>query len=521
MMASAPLLAGLDVGTTSIKAVVYDRAGNALSRAAVSTPTHTPRPGWASYDAEELWAASAEVLRAALAGVPNPEDVRGIAVASVGEAVVPLAADGTPTGETIAWYDTRTYPQVEWLDREIGKDRLFAISGVSLQPIFSLCKLLWLKQERPEAWAQTTRVLFVADYIAWRLSGEAMTDYSLASRTLMFDLHRHQWSREILDAAGIDSGMLAPLAPGGTPIGPVTPAASAETGLPTTCVVATGGHDHVCGALAAGVTRTGQMLNSLGTAEAVFLPLAAPITDAAAGREGFAQGAHVIGDLAYCFGGQYTSGACVTWARDLVAAPGETPPSYDQLFAEAAAAPAGSLGVCFLPHLRLANAPYDDPKSRGAFIGLSADVKRGALVRSVLEGLAFETAASYDALLRYPEAIPATEIIAIGGGARNELLMRIKATVMGQPILVVEAEEATALGAALLGGLGAGVYTDIDDALGSLTYGRRLVEPLTADAAMYEAVFREVFLPLYPTIRPLSHASVDIQRRLGPAAGRE
>jgi xylulokinase len=517
-MPSDSLLVGLDVGTTSIKAVVYDPTGAALARATRPTPTHSPRPGWASYDAEELWSVSCAVLQEALSAVPSREAVRGIAVASVGEAVVPLAADGTPTGETIVWYDTRTQPQAEWLDRVIGKDRLFAITGVSLQPIFSLCKLLWLKQERPADWARTTRAHFVADYIAFRLSGASMTDYSLASRTLMFDLHRQEWSGEILEAAGIGSDVLAPLAPGGTAIGTVTAAASAATGLPRTCVVSTGGHDHVCGALAAGVTRPGQMLNSLGTAEAVFLPLAGPIVDPAAGREGFAQGAHVIGGMAYCFAGQYTSGACVSWVRQLVSGPGD-PPSYETLFAEAGAAPAGSLGTCFLPHLRLANPPYDDPRSRGAFVGLNADVGRGALVRAVLEGLAFESNASYEALLRYPEASRAAEIIAIGGGTRNQLLMRIKATVMGQPITVVEAEEATALGAAVLGGLGAGVYRDVDDALATLAYGRHVIEPVAADAPMYDAVYRRVFLPLYPAVRDLSHASVEIQREFGPTAG--
>ncbi|MFM9108947.1 MAG: L-fuculokinase, partial [Chloroflexota bacterium] len=336
-----------------------------------------------------------------------------------------------------------------------------------------------------------------------------------------FDLHRREWSAEILAAAGIDPGLLSPLAPGGTGLGPVTAAAAEATGLPAGCIVATRGHDHVCGAVAAGVTRPGQMLNSLGTAEAVFLPLLRPMTDPAAGREGFAQGAHVVGDRAYCFGGLYTSGACVTWARNLMAGPGEAPPGYETLFAEAAAVPAGSLGACFLPHLRLANPPYDDPRSRGTFVGLSADVGRGALMRAVLEGISFETRVSYEGLLRRPEALPASEIVAIGGGTRNDLLMRIKATVMGQPIVVAEAEEATALGAALLGGLGAGVYRDLDDALASMAYGRRLVEPAPEDAAMYEAVYRRVFQPLYPTVQALSHATVDIQRELGPAAARE
>lgn len=506
------LLAGLDVGTSSIKAVVYDPTGKALARAAVPTPTHYPRPGWAYYDAEELWAGAVRVLREVLAALPDARAVAGIAVASVGEAIVPLDNDGRPTGEVVAWFDTRTQPQVDWLDRHLGKDAIFASSGVSLQPIFSLCKLLWLKQERPDDWARTRRCLLVADYIAWRLCGVAATDHSLASRTLMLNLHTLEWDRPTLDAAGIHPDVLAPLVPGGTRLGPVTPAAASETGLPETCVVASGGHDHVCGALAAGVTEPGQMLNSLGTAEAIFLPLQRPITDPAAGRQGYTQGAHVVGGRPYVFAGQYTSGASLAWARDLFAPPGGEPPPWDLLLAGAANAPAGSLGVCFLPHLRLANPPHDDPKSRGAFIGLSTDVGRDALVRAVLEGLAFETRATCEPLFAYPEVAPPRETIAIGGGARNELLMRIKATVMGHPIEVIDAEEATALGAAVLGGLGAGVYKDVPDALSSLRHARRVVEPDPDPAIrdLYERIYREVFLRLYPAVAAVNHAGVDI-----------
>lgn len=504
------LLVGLDVGTTSIKAVVYDPSGRALGRASVPTPTDYPRPGWATYDAELLWQGAVRVLREALAAVPDAREVAGIAVASVGESIVPLDAAGNPTGEVIAWFDTRTRPQVEWLDRHVGKDAIFASSGVSLQPIFSLCKLLWLKQERPADWARTRRCLMVADYIAWRLSGETATDHSLASRTLMLNLHDLEWDRATLEGAGIDPAVLAPLVPGGTRLGTVTPDAARATGLPVTCVVATGGHDHVCGALAAGVTEPGQMLNSLGTAEAIFLPLERPLTDPAIGRRGYTQGAHVVGGRPYVFAGQYTSGASVSWVRSLFTPTGGEPPAWEPLLAGAASAPAGSVGVCFLPHLRLANPPYDDPKSRGAFVGLSADVGRDAMVRAVLEGLAFETRSTYEPLFAYPEVVPPRETVAIGGGTRNDLLMAIKATVAGQPLTVTDAEEATALGAAMLGGLGAGVYRDVPHALASLRYERRIVEPDPATRDLYERIYREVFLPLYPAVAAVNHASVDI-----------
>ena len=185
-----------------------------------------------------------------------------------------LDAAGAATTDSIAWFDIRTRPQATWLAERIGKDELFARSGLSLQPIFSLNKLLWHREHEPDAWARSVRWLMLADFIAHRLCGEAATDLSLASRTLMLDLRRKRWDEQTLAQAGIDPRLLAPLVPGGTSLGTVTASAAALTGLPVTAVVAAGGHDHVCGALAAGVTRPGQMLNSLGTAEAVFLPIA-------------------------------------------------------------------------------------------------------------------------------------------------------------------------------------------------------------------------------------------------------
>ena len=509
-MADAQLLVGLDVGSTSIKAVVYRPDGTAIARGSVPTPTHYPKPGWAYFLAEELWDGCVTALRQALAEVDDPRAVVGVAVASIGESVVPIAADGTPTGEVVSWFDTRTRPQATWLDDVVGKDEIFRRTGLSRQPIFSLCKILWFKQERPEEFARTVKWLMVADYIAWRLSGEAVTDLSLASRSLAMNLHAFDWDRDMLAAAGISPDVLAPLASGGTRIGTVSADASRITGLPTTCAVSTGGHDHVCGAFAAGVVEPGQLLNSLGTAEAVFLAADAPLTDPEAGRQGYTQGAHVVGKRRYVLAGLYTSGACVTWVRDLLTAAGGEPPTYDALFAQAAAAPAGSLGTCFLPHLRLANPPYDDPKSRGTFVGLSWDVNQGALVRSVLEGIAFEGRRSLESLVAFSGVVPPTSCVAIGGGTRNSLLMDIKATVMGIPVTVADAEEATALGAALLAGLGAGVYANVDAALSAMTYPRHDVAAVPEWSSIYERIYRDVYTAIYDRVAPLSHALVDI-----------
>ena len=504
------LLLGIDVGTTSIKAVVYGTDGLAVASASRPTPTHVPRPRWAYYRPDELWAAVVAAVRESIAGIDDPGRIVSVAVASVAEAGVLLDAAGEATTDSIAWFDTRTRPQVEWLAERIGQDRLFARTGLSLQPIFSLNKLLWHREHEPAAWARSVRWLLIADYIAYCLCGEGATDFSLGSRTLMMHLRDQRWDDEILAATELDPDLLAPLVPGGTPLGPVTAVAAAETGLPRSAIVSTGGHDHVCGALAAGVTRPGQMLNSLGTAEAIFLPTDAPLDDPRAGRQGYTQGAHVTGHGFYAFAGQYTSGASIDWLRRLLGAGGD-PLAYDAMIAGARAAPPGSHGVMFLPHLRLANPPHDDPRSRGALIGLTTEVGADVVSRAVLEGLAFESYGTFEPLREYPQIEPPHSVVAIGGGTRNTLLIGIKASVTNLTHEIVEAEEATALGAALLGGLGAGIYSSLDEALGAMRYGRYEVAPTPEDVPVYEAIYQQIYRRFYPAVAPLSQAISDMQ----------
>lgn len=512
-MASGPLIVGVDVGTTNTKAVVYELDGRAVAAASRPTPVHYPRPGWANFQVDELWASFVAALWDVTGRLDEPGRIAGVSVTSFAESGVPLDAAGADaTNEVIAWFDTRTRAEVEWLDRTVGKVELFARTGLSLQPIFTLNKLLWIKANQPEVWRRTRRWLNMADYFLYRLSGEQATDFSLASRMLTLDLHHLRWDEDLIRQAGIEPKLFAPLVDGGTRLGPVLPAVAAETGLPATAIVASGGHDHVCGSLAAGVTEPGTLLNSLGTAEAIFVPVARPLTDPAAGRQGYTQGAHVVGRHRYIFSGQYTSGASVDWLRGVLGGPDAAWP-HAELIGEAAAVPVGSLGVAFLPHLRMANPPYDDMRSRGAFVGLSTDVTRGALARAVLEGLAFETRGSYEPLRRFPGVPVVERIVAIGGGAKNELLMQIKANVMNRTYTVLDVDEAGALGAAMLGGLGAGLYLDAEAAIAGLRYDRRDVAPEAEAVEQYDRIYRQVYQRLYPGIAPLSHALDELRNR--------
>ena len=201
---------------------------------------------------------------------------------------------------------------------QVGFERLHRVTGLCADPTFSLPKLMWLKRHLPEAFAAARRWLNVGDYLAWRLCGEVATDYSLASRTLLLDLERRVWAPALLDASEIPIALLPPILASGTNLGPLLPEAATATGLPADCIVGVGGHDHVCGLIAAGADRPGVLLDSLGTAEALSLVSSAPLTDPALGWDGFNQGVIDVGrPLYYVFGGLPTAAASVEWFRGL------------------------------------------------------------------------------------------------------------------------------------------------------------------------------------------------------------
>ena len=511
-MAGDALLVGIDFGTSHIKAIAFTPDGQIAAKASVPTPTIYPQPGWAYYEPAAMWAKTVAALCQMTAQIDDPRRIVSVAVASVGETGVPLDAAGQPTYDAIAWFDTRTKPQAERLRRELGADPIFLRTGLSVQPIYTLCKILWLKENAPDAYARTATWLNAADYIAWRLCGVPASEYSLASRTIMLDINGLRWEKDLLAEVGVDAGILPPLLASGTGLGAVLPGAAAQTGLPAGAIVTTGGHDHVCGAFALGVTEPGSVLDSLGSAEALFLATDQVLSDPAVGHCGYSQGVHVSGGY-YVLGGLYTSSACVEWFREAVG----NKPDYAVLAAEAEAVPPGSLGVVFLPHLRMANAPHDDPLSRATFAGVTFDAKRGALYRAVLEGIAYEAHNSLETLLPYLPGTHIERIVATGGGTRNDLLMRIKASVYNQPLRIVSIDEATALGAAMLGGLGAGIYADVPAAVDAIRYTTRTAEPVSADAAFYARAFQSVYRRIYPSVREVHHAIAALHTAEGSA----
>jgi xylulokinase len=501
----ASLLASLDLGTGRVRAVAIDLKGHMVAEVAQPTPTHFPQAGWAEYHPQELWQTVAKVLSQLTEAAKAHGTIQGFATGSMGEAGVLIDKAGKELGTIVAWYCARTVGDGETLRDRLGDDVIFRTSGVTASHSFSLAKILWWRRNHPNLFNKARTWLNMADWVAFRLTGEARTDYTLASRTNALDLERGRWADDLLNKLDIDPELFAPLIGNGAMVGRVHKEAAAETGLPEGLPVSGGGHDHVISTVAADTNAPGILLDSMGTAEGLILANDRPIFHDRLRIGGNQQSLLHLGTPRYALMcGLTTSGGAIEWLRQQTGGRG-----YDSLIAEAAKIPPGSNGLVFLPQLRGGDQPYPNPHARGAFIGITGDSGAGALFRSVLEGLCLYTRIELDHLSAVPGVNPITRIRVIGGGTRNDLMMQIKASVYGKPLEVTQLSEATCLSAAILGGLGAGVFVSVAEAKAAMAEGLgqvRIVEPEPRWMARYDELYRTAYAGLPSALAPTHDA---------------
>src|SRR5437899_7392490 len=264
-------LVGIDVGTTNTKTVIFDiETGRICAVGSSRTITRHPLPEWSEFDAEYVWGTVLKSIQTAIQQCDRPERIRAISVASMGESAFPVDADGNVLHAAIAWYDQRTVAEAQWWENIAGRERIFTITGHIPRPTYGVNKLLWLRNHVPQVVDRIHYWLSVEDFVLWKLSGSFATDYSIASRTMLFDQRTLSWSEPLLQQAGLPAAWFSPAFPSGTAIGTVGKEVAEKTGLPQQAIVSTGGHDHLCGALATGVTREGHLLESIGTASVIM-----------------------------------------------------------------------------------------------------------------------------------------------------------------------------------------------------------------------------------------------------------
>ena len=444
----------------------------------------------------------AATIRQALSRLTAPAQVDGLAISSMAEAGVPLDRDNKELYPIIAWFDDRTMPQQDWWREHLGAVGVFAISGVHLDYIFSINKIMWLREHEPDVFGRMARFLCMSDYLSFRLTGEQAMSPSIASRTMAFDVTTRNWSATMLEMAGLKRSLFPSICESGGIVGRVTRQAAAETGLREGVPVMAGGHDHLCGALGSGVFEPGPVLNSVGTTEVILVStnqFSAPGENPE--EQGFSCGCHVVPGRYYAFGGTRSAGSMVEWLRSIVekelAAGGRDP--YQAMAEAGLSAPMGSRGLFVLPFVA-GGRPHRDPEARGVMFGLRTTHTTADLIRASFEGLGYELRWAIE-LLESFTGVPVSRLRAIGGGARNDLWLRVKADITGKPIDIGCQTENAALGAALLAGLGTGVYASPGEAVQRVYRIDRTIEPDADAHDMYTQWYREIYQGLYPQLR--------------------
>ncbi len=508
-------LLGIDIGSTHIKVAAFSDDGTELAKAVQPTQTRVPRPDWAEYDAEALWRSICGMLRKVCRELPDDAEPVAVSSAGMAEAGVPLDAAGTVLHPAISWFDRRTTDVLAWWGDAVGTERTAEITGLPPNTAAGILRPLWLREHEPDVFRRMRRWVNLPDFVAFRLGSVIATDYTLASRMMVLDIVARSWSVPLLDEIGLREGLLGDCVPSGIRLGGVTAEASAATGLPEGLPVCSGGHDHVCAALALGLVREGDVLDSMGTAEAVLVTLGEPTASAGIAAKGIAQGIHAVPGRYYAMSGLYYSGGSVDWIRQILTAACSgghgSGRAFDRVLELARAAPAGSEGVHFLPHLRQANPPVFDPGSRGAFVGLTSETRPGHLARAVMEGIAYECQRLHECMCE-EFSLDVHTLAATGGGARIEPLMSIKAALAGRPIVVPDVNEATCLGAAILGGIGAQVYSSVDDARERIRITARSVDPDADLRRVYRDRYHQVFGRLHESLRDIHDAIGSVTR---------
>ena len=525
---------GLDVGTGGSRAVIVDDDGAVV---ATATEAHaafdSPRTGWAEQNPEDWWRASQAAIRAALAsGGTAPGDVRAVGLSGQMHGAVLLDAAGEVVRPALIWCDQRTGAQCRRLTDEVGAARLIELAANPALTGFTLPKLLWVRDEEPAHWARVRTVLLPKDYVRWRLTGERATDAADASGTLLFDVAGRRWSSALLSHVGIDEAALPAVHEGPEVTGRLSRAGAEATGLPAGTPVVAGGGDQAAGAVGMGIVRSGAVSATIGTSGVVFAATDRPALDPGGRVHTFC---HAVPDRWHVMGVTQGAGLSLRWLRDVIGvgsagprapdgggpdspseggagSPGgggpDTPGEggsdapgdpYDRLCAEAAAAPPGADGVLWAPYLMGERTPHLDPEARAALVGLSAAHDRAHVIRAVLEGVAFSLR---DSLTIFDEmGVPATRIRLGGGGARSPLWRQIQADAYRQPVDVLAAEEGAAYGAALLAGVGAGVWGSVDEACAAAV---RVAGTVAPDPDAMETLDRQYrrFRTLYGALHP-------------------
>lgn len=493
-------LLGLDVSTTGAKALLIDSQGAVIASHSTPHPSHQPKPLWSEQDPADWWNGIVTSIRAVLEQTGAAESIRAIGLTGQMHGLVCLDEAGNVLRPAILWNDQRTQAECDEITQIIGPERVIQITGNRVLTGFTVPKILWVKKHEPEIYARTAHVLLPKDYLRFKLTGGYDTDMAGASGTILLNVAQREWSREMLDALEIPYEWMPTVHEGPEITSVVSDAAAQETGLKAGTPIVGGGGDQAAQATGVGAVQPGIVALTVGTSGVVFAPLASYAYEPEGRLHAFC---HAVPGQWHFMGVMLSAAGSLQWYRDTLFPDAD----FGALTDEAGSIPPGAEGLQFMPYLSGERTPHPDPLARGAFIGLTGRHTRAHMTRAVMEGVAFGLRDSFE-LIKNSEAGFVTEIRVSGGGAKSPVWRQILADVMGAPLVVAEAIEGAAYGAALLAGVGGGVWPDVPTACETAVKLGERVEP-SPHAARYEQAYA-IYRELYPTLSSTFHALAEL-----------
>jgi xylulokinase len=484
----ADVAIGLDLGTGGVRVLAVDLRGQIIAQATRSYPLLTPQPGWTEQNPSD-WV---EASLSALSNVTQQLDghrVLALGLSGQMHGMVPLNAEGRVIRPAILWNDQRTGKAVDAIESTVSRQELIQRTGNLMSTGFQLPKLVWLRTEEPQAYAQVQQILLPKDYLGYVLTSEPVTEPSVASGVGCLNLASRQWDTDILNALNISPALFPSVVESTAIAGRLKSEIAARVGLPAGLPMVAGGSDSAAAAISLGISSSNLNRGSLGigTSGVILIPYAHPIPDPEGRVHLFS---HVDGGY-YLLGVTLAAGGSLRWYRDTFA-PNH---SYTELMDMANRSLLGASGVLFLPHLSGERSPHLDPDTRGAWVNLSLAHTQAELIRAVLEGVAFSLRAALEVI---SEITPVHQLWATGGGARSSVWLRILADVLQTELITPKAEEGAALGAAILAMVGVGAYPNLEAALKILPQDSKVVQPQVNP--VYEAAFKRYSL-LYDALK--------------------
>ncbi|MGL4737568.1 MAG: xylulokinase [Cellulosilyticaceae bacterium] len=486
---------GIDLGTSSVKVLVMDKAGKIIDTATSKYPLYFPKPGFSEQQPADWWSGTKEAILTITNRFPNlGNQIEGISFSGQMHGLVLLDENGNVLHPAILWNDGRTEKECDYLNDVIGKDKLSAYTGNIALCGFTGPKVVWVKEHLPDVFSQIKHILLPKDYIRYKLTGQYIMDVSDASGTLFFDVKNKCWSQEMLSLLSIDEAWLPDLCESYHINGAILEDVAKDLNLNPLTKIVGGGGDQAAGAVGTGTVSDGTVSIALGTSGVVFASTNDYKVDATNRLHSFCHANGKYTQMGVILSAAY----CLQWWVEEVNKNIDTANPYQVLCEEASKVPAGSEGLIFLPYLTGERTPHGDVNARGTFIGLSPTHTRGHMTRAIMEGVGYALRDSLEILKDM--GISISECRITGGGTRNALWLEIIASILNVSLNIVEAAEGPAYGAAILAAVGCGAYPTIEEACKALIHTSHTVVVNSDDVAIYEKNYA-IYKMLYPALQ--------------------